>query len=97
VIGGGSDDALWNRIKASALGLPYVRLRRESFSCWGAALVAAAAAGAVDDLAAAALAATAERERVEPDPSLRSAYAERLRDYRAVVDLLVSPPEEVHA
>jgi xylulokinase len=97
VIGGGSHDALWNRIKASALGLPYVRLRRESFSCWGAALVAAAAAGAVDDLAAAALAATAERERVEPDPSLRSDYAERLQNYRAVVDLLVSPPEEVRA
>jgi len=55
VIGGGGADALWNRIKASALGLPYVRLKRESFSCWGAAMVAAAAVGAVDDLAATAL------------------------------------------
>ena len=43
VIGGGSDDRLWNGIKAAALDLSYVRLQRESFSCWGSALVAAAA------------------------------------------------------
>jgi len=97
VIGGGSVDALWNRIKASVLGLPYVRLRRESFACWGAALVAGAAAGVVEDVAATALAATAEVERIEPDPSLQSVYAERLRDYRAVADLLAPQPEEVHA
>ncbi len=73
VIGGGGDDALWNLIKASALGLPYVRLERESFSCWGAAMVAAAAVGAVDDLAATALATTAEAGRIMPDASLQSA------------------------
>lgn len=95
VIGGGSHDTLWNTIKASVLGVPYVRLRRESFSCWGSALVAAAAVGAVDDLAAAALATTCESDRVEPDPSLQVSYSERKRDYRAVVDLLVSPHEEV--
>jgi len=97
VIGGGSDDRLWNGIKAAALGLPYVRLERDSFSCWGVALVAAAAVGAVDDLAAAALAATAERERVEPEPRLREVYAERLRDYRALVELLIPSREEVNA
>jgi xylulokinase len=97
VIGGGSDDRLWNGIKAAALDLSYVRLQRESFSCWGSALVAAAAVGAVDDLGAAALTATAERERVDPDPTLRSLYAGRLRDYRSVVDLLAPSPQEVNA
>jgi xylulokinase len=97
VIGGGSDDRLWNGIKAAALSLPYVRLDRDSFSCWGVALVAAAAVGAVDDLAAAALAATAERERVEPEPRLRDVYAERLRDYRTLVELLIPSREEVNA
>src|SRR5581483_376035 len=58
VIGAGQADALWNRIKASVLGLPYLRLARTSFGCFGAALVAGAAAGLVDDLGAAALAAT---------------------------------------
>ena len=94
VIGGGGDDALWNLIKASALGLAYVRLERESFSCWGAAMVAAAAVGAVDDLATTALATTAEAGRVMPDASLQSLYDTRKRDYRAVVDLLVPPRKE---
>jgi xylulokinase len=97
VIGGGGENALWNLIKASALGLPYVRLGRESFSCWGAAMVAAAAVGAVDDLAATALAATAEAGRTGPDPSLQSLYYKRRRDYRAVIDLLVPSYEEVQA
>jgi xylulokinase len=98
VIGGGGDDALWNRIKASVLARPYVRLGRESFSCWGAALVAAAAAGAVDDLAAVALATTAEVERTEPDPGLEAIYARRQLDYRAAVDLLVpaTHPDAAH-
>jgi xylulokinase len=97
VIGGGGDNALWNRIKASALGLPYVCLERESFSCWGAAMVAAAAVGAVDDLAATALATTAEAGRIMPDSSLQSLYDKRKRDYRAVIDLLVPFHEEEHA
>ena len=89
VIGGGGENFLWNRIKASVLGLDYVHLGRENFSCWGAALVAAAAVGAVDDLAAAALATTAERARTPPDPELRTLYRGRQRDYRSLVDLLV--------
>jgi xylulokinase len=111
VIGGGGDDALWNRIKASVLGRPYVRLGRESFSCWGAALVAGAAVGAVGDMAAVALATTAEVGRTGPDPGLEALYAQRQHDYRAAVDLLVpahqdpahtgpvrqgSAPQEVH-
>jgi xylulokinase len=97
VIGGGSGDALWNRIKAAALGLPYVRLERENVACWGAALVGGAAAGVVGDLAAAALAAAPAGERVDPDPALRSRYAERLPDYRAAVDLLAPHTQEVPA
>jgi xylulokinase len=97
VIGGGSHDMVWNQVKASALRLPYVRLKGESFSCWGAALVAGAAVGVLDDLAGAALAASADGERVEPDRVLEDLYSQRRRDYRAVVELLVSRHEEVHA
>jgi xylulokinase len=99
VIGGGGDDALWNRIKASVLGRPYVRLGRESFSGWGAALVAGSAVGAVDDLGALALSSTAEVERTDPDPDLEVLYARRERDYRAAVELLVPAPphQEVQA
>jgi xylulokinase len=96
VIGGGSSDRLWNRIKSSVLGLPYVQLPQRNFACWGAALVAGAAVGAIDDIAAAALAASAEADRVEPDPALQSTYAERVRDYRAVLDLLAGQRPAVH-
>jgi xylulokinase len=95
VIGGGRVDDLWNRIKASVLGLPYVRLERESFGPWGAALVAGAACGCIDDLAAAALGSNEVAERFDPDPALCAVYAERLTAYRAVSATLV--PDGVHA
>lgn len=95
VIGGGSGNLLWNRIKASVLGLPYVRPRRDGFNCWGAALVAAAAVGAVDDLAAAALDTPVPADRVEPDPALQCRYAQRLPDYREAAGLLVPSSVEV--
>ena len=87
VIGGGKDDQLWNRIKAAVLGLPYVRLQRDSFACWGAALVAGAACGLIDDVAAAALGTTAEAQRYEPDPLLHDVYRLRLADYREAASL----------
>jgi len=95
VIGGGEGDALWNRIKAAVLGLPYARLARESFGPWGAALVAGAACGLIPDLASAALAGTAVAERFEPDPELEALYAERLAAYRETLALLAH--EVVHA
>jgi xylulokinase len=95
VIGGGSLDAAWNQIKASVLGLPYVNLRRQSFSCWGSALVAAAGVGAVGDLAAAAATASREADRTVPDPSLGPTYRERRRVYQAALDLLLPSTHEV--
>jgi xylulokinase len=97
VIGGGSDDQFWNQLKASALGLPYVRMHPRSFSCWGAALVAAAAVGEVEDLADAALRASKPSERTEPDPQLQGLYSQRKRDYQALVDLLLPSTREVPA
>jgi xylulokinase len=96
VIGGGSGNRFWNRVKASVLGLPYVRLLPKNFACWGAALVGGAAAGVIEDVATVALAATDEIERVAPDVSLQSTYRRRLRDYRAAVGLLVPEPQEVN-
>jgi xylulokinase len=95
VIGGGAGDALWNRIKAAVLGLPYARLGRESFGPWGAALVAGAACGLVSDLATAALAGTAIVERLDPEPELRGVYADRRSAYLAALALLT--PEAVIA
>ncbi len=91
VIGGGSRNRLWNRIKATVLKLPYVRLEPRAFTTWGAALVAAAAVGLVHDLEGAALGAAATAERVDPDPQLLTRYADRLADYRAALEVLASP------
>ncbi len=81
VAGGGARSACWNAIKACALGVPYGTLPRGELGCWGAALVAAAAVGLVDDLADAAEAATPLADRIEPDPAAREVY-ERLRPVR---------------
>ena len=67
VIGGGGRSAVWNRIKAGVLGLPYLRVERDEPGCWGAALVAGTAVGLFDDIAAAASRAAGVSDRVDPD------------------------------
>lgn len=91
VIGGGARSDAWNYIKASVLGVPYVRLDREEFSCWGAALVAGHAVGLFDDLAAAAERSTAVRDRFEPDPEAHAAYGPIIELYRDLVPALAAP------
>jgi len=95
VVGGGARSAAWNAIKASVLGAPYVRLDREEFSCWGAALVAGAAVGVYEDLGQAALDATRERERFDPDPEQGELYGELARIYGQVVGSLSAPLREL--
>jgi xylulokinase len=95
VIGGGARSGAWNRIKASVLGVPYVRLDRDEFSCWGAALVAGAAVGIYDDLAAAALEATQARERYEPDPDQLELYRGMTELYERVLGGLSGPFHEL--
>jgi xylulokinase len=76
VVGGGARSDVWNAIKAGVLGVPYVRLRRTEFSCWGAALVAGRAVGLFDDLGAAAAGATDVERRFEPEPGAHELYQE---------------------
>jgi xylulokinase len=91
VVGGGARSGAWNAIKASVLGVPYVRLDREELSCWGAALVAGAAVGVFDDLAGAALAAARERDRFEPDRGEHELYRELAGTYARVIGELSGP------
>jgi xylulokinase len=91
VIGGGAHSDTWNGIKASVLGVPYVRLDREEFSCWGAALVAGHAVGLFDDLASAAERSTPERDRFEPDPEDHAAYQPLAQLYRDLLSALAGP------
>jgi xylulokinase len=91
VAGGGARSAVWNQLKASALGVPYVRLGREDLSCWGSALVAGVAVGAVDDLAAAAAAGAPRTASWAPEPADRAVYARLQAAQRGFADALAEP------
>ena len=78
VIGGGARSGLWNAIKADVLGVPVERITMEETATRGAALVAAAAAGLLDDLAAVAA-------RV-PTAGVAEPHAGRHERYAGLVD-----------
>jgi len=78
VIGGGARSELWNAIKADVLGVPVERITMEETATRGAALVAAAAAGLLDDLAAVAA-------RV-PTAGVAEPHAGRHARYAGLVD-----------
>ena len=93
VIGGGARNAIWNKIKASVLGVPYVRLDRSEFACWGAALVAGRAAGLFDDLAHAAADSSHVRESYQCVPEEHALYRRMTDHYQATLDALAGPFE----
>ncbi len=74
--GGGSKSAVWNQIRADALGRPLLRAADTEATLLGAALFAGAAAGVWPDLEDALRAAAARREteRIEPRPDEAAAY-----------------------
>jgi xylulokinase len=91
VAGGGARSAVWNQLKASALGVPYARLGREELSCWGSALVAGAAVGVVEDLAAAAEAGAPQTASWAPEPADRAVYERLQRAQREFAGALEAP------
>jgi xylulokinase len=88
VVGGGARSDTWNEIKASALGVPYARLDRGEFSCWGAALVAGRSMGLFPDLAAAATRATTVERRFEPEPADHEVYTRQAARYARLLEAI---------
>ena len=88
VVGGGARSDTWNAIKASVLGVPYARLARGEFSCWGAALVAGNSIGLFDDLAEAASGATDVEARYEPDAADHEVYTHQAASYERLLAAL---------
>ncbi|HYD40864.1 MAG TPA: FGGY family carbohydrate kinase [Anaeromyxobacter sp.] len=86
--GGGARDGAWNALKADVLDLPAVPVQRGGGAPMGAALVAAAAVGAVPDLAAAARAWVKLGPAVAPTGRHRAVHAARLARYRALLGAL---------
>lgn len=94
-VGGGARSSLWNSIKADVLGIDWVPMRRDESGVLGDALIAAAACGAIGDLAATAGQWHQPGEAVRPDPvrhetyrAFRAAHHELSRATRGSFDRL---------
>ncbi len=89
-VGGGARSPLWLQIKADVLGRPIAIPRIREGACFGAALLAGAAAGAwagVDE----AVAACVRMERVfEPDAAKRTRCRERYELYKELYPALAA-------
>jgi xylulokinase len=88
ITGGGQQSRLWNQIKADALGLPVVQVDRQEGAPLGAALLAGFGVGVFSSLTAAAGEWIETGGRVRPNRQLGPLYAERLRRYRRLLELL---------
>jgi len=92
ITGGGSRESAWNAIKADALGMRIVTIDGSGGAPLGAALVAAAACGAVPDLASAARAWVRPGTERLPDPRHREIYARRQANYERLLGALSGFP-----
>lgn len=75
VLGGGGRSAIWNQLRADALGAVHDVAARTDSCAVGAAMIAAVAAGWFGELAAAAALAPPPRASYTPQRSLDDAYA----------------------
>ena len=85
-VGGGARSAVWNRIKASVLGLPYCRVEREEPGCWGAAMTAGKAVGLFEDLAQTATSTTAVAQQFDFDPADHETYTAMTSLYGSAIE-----------
>jgi len=82
--GGGARSDLWLRIVASVLGVPLERTAVEEGAAYGAALLGGVAAGVFGDVHEAVAACVRVRDRIEPEPAWRDAYARAYQRFRAL-------------
>lgn len=90
VLGGGATSGVWNGIKADVLGVPWVPMDQQECGVLGDALIAAAATGHVEDLAAASDAWQGTGTPIRPDPRNHELYVRLATAYRTLSDALPS-------
>lgn len=79
LIGGGAKSDIWAQIKADVLGMPVSRPRHTEAASLGAAILAAAAVGLVEDPVATARSWNPPTRTFTPEPSAAAFYRERRR------------------
>ena len=88
--GGGSRDAAWNALKAEVLDMPLWAVQRGGGAPMGAALVAAAAAGVVSDLASSARSWVKLGPAIRPTGRHRALYRARTARYHTLLEALAA-------
>lgn len=94
VVGGGAKSRLWNQIKADITGLPVSVPEVTETTALGAAFLSLVGIGAYASLSEASDHIVRIRERIQPDPSTQSAYAEAYARYRETYFALLPIFEE---
>ncbi len=90
VCGGGSRSALWNRIKADAVGRPVLQLEVAEAACLGAAMLAALGARLYPDHHSAAAGMVRLANAIAPNPAIRPLYDELFGAYLGLYPALRS-------
>ena len=85
-VGGGSRNDLWNQIKADVLQMPLQLSSEPEAGLKGAALLAAAGVGLIDDLNAEAVRRRLVDKTLTPQPENARAYKSALREYARIYD-----------
>ena len=85
-VGGGTRNELWNEIKANVLQVPLEICDEPEAGIKGAALLGAAGAGLVDNLAEAAIARRTTARTVSPDPAACDIYENVQKQFNRIYD-----------
>jgi xylulokinase len=85
-VGGGTRNALWNQIKADVLQMPLQLSSEPEAGLKGAALLAGAGVGLIDDLTAEALQRRAVDRTISSNSANAQTYAQVLQEYTRIYD-----------
>lgn len=97
ITGGGEKSAVWNRIKADALGVPVVQIQRKEGAPLGSALLAGFGVGMFKDLTKTAKQWIEKGETTKPNTTRFSFYQQRIARYAGFMDAINRVSEdEIH-
>ena len=86
MVGGGTQSAVWNQIRADVTGCHYTEMQSRDAGCLGAAILAAVGIGMYRDVSAACDAMVRTGRRYDPEPGHHAAYTRMFPGYLAAVE-----------
>ena len=86
LVGGGTQDPVWNGIRADVTGCSYNEMEVRDAGCLGAAILAAVGTGIYKDVVAACDAMVRIGRRYQPNPEHHAAYTRMFPGYLAAVE-----------